>query len=351
MAQHPARQLNSKTIKDAVVSYVVPVVQKKFCVVSVNCVWRVQTDSASMTKAWELVCDKRAQCDGVIASLPGVAFFFSAIASKESNSSNKGKSNCDDIGNEAIIEEILNEGVSCSQRTNTSETSQCSAINTAVEKERLPAVSYWIAFESPNGAPISLVQLHRKLIDCEVEIDSKILTNRTGSTTELIKRLCTVFKDHSSSYLNDIVKGSFEACFMDAIQDLQSRNSQYEDVEKEQKEKVLRFVCDKNVNTKEVKRMIGALVNAGLQLDVDGFDSLVDDNETSHGKVMTTDPCTQLINDIEILMKHLGYAMYQGAVFKKVPSSKYTYRYKCEVNSFIGKYKLFFSIQYSFICH
>ena len=37
-ARYPARQLNSEAIKDTVLSYVVPAVQKRFCIVSAKCV-------------------------------------------------------------------------------------------------------------------------------------------------------------------------------------------------------------------------------------------------------------------------------------------------------------------------
>lgn len=51
---------------------------------------------------------------------------------------------------------------------------------------------------------------------------------------------------------------------------------------------------------------------------------------------MTSDICTQLINDIEAIMGQLGYALYQGMVYKKNPKTTCTYTYKCDVNSFIG---------------
>lgn len=335
-AQHPARQLNSKSIKDAIVSYVVPAVQKRFCIVSVNCVWRVQGNSESMTKAWDLICEKRSECDSAITNVPGVAFFFSAISSKENNPSSKGKKSSEDT--DAIDEEEIDEDIS-SQRTISSDTSRCSAINTAVEKNRLPAVSYWIAFESTNGAPISLVQLHRNLIECEVEIDTKIVTYRTGSSTEMIKKLCVVLKDHSSSYINDIVNGSFEACYLEAMQQLECGSGQLEDDEEVLKERPLRFVVLKHIYMKEIKGMINALVRAGLQLDVDGLDDScigIDTGSTST-KALTTDQCTQLINEIEILMTKLGYAIHQGTVFRKNSRAKYTYTYKCEVSAFIGE--------------
>jgi hypothetical protein len=53
-------------------------------------------------------------------------------------------------------------------------------------------------------------------------------------------------------------------------------------------------------------------------------------------KVITADQCSQLISDIEILMKRLGYAIYKGTVYKKNPRTTYSYTYKCEINAFVG---------------
>ena len=90
-AQHPARQLNSKAVKDAAITYLIPEVQKKFCAISANCVWRVEGNVGNWIRAWELVCDKRSQLDSAIENLPGVAFFFSSITASESSSNKKGK--------------------------------------------------------------------------------------------------------------------------------------------------------------------------------------------------------------------------------------------------------------------
>lgn len=334
-AQHPARQLNSKSIRDAVVSYVIPAVQRRFCLVSAQCVWRVEGTSESMQKAWELVCEKRSECDSTLETVPGVAFYFSAIAAKESQPRGKKKTS---NPNDGIDEEDENE-IPCSQRSlPTNDVSKCSAINAAVEKGRLPGITYWVAFESPNGAPISLVNMHRRLLECEVEMDTKILNNRTGNPGEMIKQLCMALKDHSSSYLGDIVNASFQACCDDAMQDI-DEDERLEDAKEELRERVLRFVVVKDQYAKEMKGVVDALVRSGLQVDVNGLERAKSDGEGTKAiipKAMTTDQCTQLINDIEILMSKLGYAIYKGTVYKKDPRAVYTYTYKCEVSAFIG---------------
>ena len=340
-AQHPARQLNSKAIRDAAATYLIPLVEKKFCTISANCLWRVEGNVENFIRSWELVCDKRSQLDSAIENLPGVGFFFSSITASESVGSNKkGKKSinkdhaCEDAEEE---EEIVI--VPTSQRTVADETSNSSAINAAVEKGRLPSFSYWVAFESPNGAPVSLVPMQRSLLDCDVEINTKILSSRPGTSApcDVTKRLCAVIKDHNSSYIADIVNASFEKCFDEATNHL-DQSDELEDARIELGEHALRFVLV-NGQGQCMRKIIEALIKAGLQLDVRGLEVSSRDDLRKRSRVMksiTTDKCTQLINDIEILMERLGYAIHQGMVFKKNPKAVYTYTYKCDVNTFIG---------------
>ncbi|KAK3732383.1 hypothetical protein QZH41_006440, partial [Actinostola sp. cb2023] len=277
-------------------------------------------DAESMGRAWELVCDKRSECDIHLGNVPGVAFFFSAISSRETQTKKEGKKTSEQ---KDCADEEEDDNIMSSQRT-LGEASTSSTINTVVEKGRLPAISYWVAFESPNGAPISLVRMHRQLLKCEVEIDTKVLTTRNGAPGEIVKNLCTVLKDHNSSYIGDIVNASFHSCFIDATQDIDN-NDDLDDVEEELRECALRFVLVKPSYAKEMKSVVQSLVRAGLQLDIEGMVSgnieLEDASCAVLAKEITTDQCTQLINDIEILMTRLGYAMYEGAVYRKDPRS------------------------------
>ena len=326
-AQHPARQLNSKAIKDAVYSYILPAVQRRFCIVSAHCVWRVECEPESMAKAWELVCEKRAECDKALQSLPGLAFFFSAISSCDTQKTKKGKEN---PGQNDCVAENDDDEIMSSQRT-LGEVSTSRAISIAVEKSRFPAISYWLSFESANGAPVSLVRLHRQLLECEVEICTKILTTKSGGHLEIVKGLCSVLKDHSSTYMADIVNDSFKSCFIEALQDIDDSDFLFVDAEEELRERVLRFVLVKKLYAKEMGRVIKFLVRAGLKMDVEGVETecyYEDAGCFIPPKPITTDQCTQLINDIEILMSRLGYALYEGEIFKKVNQARYTYSFK-----------------------
>lgn len=41
---------------------------------------------------------------------------------------------------------------------------------TSVNKSLCPAISYWVALTTPNGAPASPISVHRALLDCGVEV-------------------------------------------------------------------------------------------------------------------------------------------------------------------------------------
>ena len=56
-ARNPARQLNSKAIKDAASCYLTPIIRNRLSVVAATCVWRVQRKD--LPEAWKQVCQKR----------------------------------------------------------------------------------------------------------------------------------------------------------------------------------------------------------------------------------------------------------------------------------------------------
>ena len=80
-ARNPARQLNSKPIKDAASCFSSPIIRSRLSVVTATCVWRVQRKD--LTEAWKLVCKKREECNRSLLTLEGLEFFFSVIGVKE----------------------------------------------------------------------------------------------------------------------------------------------------------------------------------------------------------------------------------------------------------------------------
>ena len=153
VAQNPARQLNSQKIKQAAESYLLPLVEGKLCVVWLQCVWKVLQDEEK--KAWELVCKKRAECDEAIQGIDAVAFYFSSISCQDltDQKTDEKKGTTDQEDGLLVAANENNEQVPSSKR-------------------RVPAISYWICFESRNGAPVSLVNLNRRLLKCD-DLDNK----------------------------------------------------------------------------------------------------------------------------------------------------------------------------------
>lgn len=323
-ARHPARQLNSKTIRDAILTYVVPEVKNRYFIVSAKVVWRVGKDSSSLMKAWKLICEKREECDNAIRELSNIAFFFSAIASCESK-------------------EAAETSTFSSQETDPS--IECEdAIDIAVQKGRFPAIAYWLALESPNGAPVSLAPLRRKLIDCEVEIDTRMLHEVKSLAKDYTKALSTVFKDHNSSYLQSIVDTSYEFCLEETLQAITTHGGGNEYTEEfrqsNEQERVLRFCIPKLQYWNRMEKVLHHLSHAGLKIQLtDVEDSCEATNEVHspvNPRVITSDKTTQLVNDIERIMKRLQYAIYKGIVYRKCPQAHFTYLQRCSVGEFIG---------------
>ena len=47
-------------------------------------------------------------------------------------------------------------------------------------------------------------------------------------------------------------------------------------------------------------------------------------------------PIVIAMNDVELAMEKLGYSLYKGEVYKKVQSSKYTFKHCCTVKKFLS---------------
>ena len=181
LARNPARQLNSKAIKDAASCFLTPIVRNRLSVVTAQCVWRVQRKDPS--EAWKLVCKKREECNQALMTLPGLEFFFSAIGVKEPTKKAKEKDE-----NESEDE---NENDDVDEESGVQESSQISQASErsfamAAEKKRFPLFSFWMAFTSSTGAPVSLLPIEKVLLSCEVEINVQIQKTAEKS----IKSLC-----------------------------------------------------------------------------------------------------------------------------------------------------------------
>ena len=109
-ARNPARQLNSKAIKDAASCFLSPIIRSRLSVVTATCVWRVQRKD--LTEAWTLVCKKREECSRSLLTLEGLEFFFSALGVKEPLKKDKEKSNSEECNDDEDGDENEDSGVS-----------------------------------------------------------------------------------------------------------------------------------------------------------------------------------------------------------------------------------------------
>ena len=180
----------------------------------------MENNPDNLKKAWNMICEKREKCDNALKALENVACFFSAVAScdtKEGRPVSKNDEDLDITSSQVIA--LPDNG------SNT--------IDVAVEKGRFPAISYWMALETPNGAPVSLVPIRRKLIACQVEIDTKMLTRcRMGFSEDIMKALYTVLKDHNSSYTKDAVESPYRFCVKEALSEIKDADNHISDLER-----------------------------------------------------------------------------------------------------------------------
>ena len=114
-----------QNIRSALVSKIIPLVQGKCSLISAK-VSYIASETASVEDLWLKICQKRDESDEAIRKIKGVAFFFSSVAVLERKA--KGK--------EPDGEEEDHEEIEVSQTTKT--------------KVYWPAISYWIAIQSPD---------------------------------------------------------------------------------------------------------------------------------------------------------------------------------------------------------
>lgn len=98
-----------------------------------------------------------------ISGIQNVAFFFSAISSQEN------KSGC--------ITEDTDDENSSGDEIPSSITQQWLEGNlTNVNKSLCPAISYWVALTTTNGAPASPISVHKALLNCGLDVTATQVT-------------------------------------------------------------------------------------------------------------------------------------------------------------------------------
>ncbi|KAJ7380914.1 hypothetical protein OS493_004499 [Desmophyllum pertusum] len=162
-ATTPCRQLNSEAIKSAALCYLTPVISGRCSIISAKCVCNVK--DKVLPKAWSSICKKRDACDSAISD---------------------------------------------SSQVPSSTTQQWLDGNlTSVNKSLCPAISYWVALTTPNGAPASPISVHRALLNCGVEVTANQVQFQEGKESPAIKEVYKIFKDHKNKHMQDLVLSSY----------------------------------------------------------------------------------------------------------------------------------------------
>lgn len=190
----PCSQLNSKAIRDKAECEVVARVENLCSIVAFKCVWRV--DDEEIENAWNWICEKRDECDSALSKLQEVCFLFSAISTSKRDTK-KRKANRK------------------SQETNESddsndETTLNSSQLSLPGKQTFPAISYWLACQTNNGAPINSLKVQKAVGSCGLEFYSSRASRKRNS--ENVNMLCQVLKDHKNPCVMQLVELSYQHC-------------------------------------------------------------------------------------------------------------------------------------------
>ena len=98
-------------------------------------------------------------------AIPNAAFFFSAISTQERK---KGS-----INHESDVDSDEHDEITSSPLPSTSSQRWIDGRPEIVNKSLCPAISYWLALTTPNGAPASRLVVHRKLLKSGVNVNAK----------------------------------------------------------------------------------------------------------------------------------------------------------------------------------
>ena len=191
----PCSQLNSKAIRDKAECEVVARIEKLCSVVAFKCVWRV--DDEEIDNAWNWICDKRDECDSKISKLREVCFFFSAISTSKRDRKKGGKA--------PRKSQDIHESEDSNEET-TLNASQLSSPG----KQTYPAISYWVACQTSNGAPINSLKVQRAVSSCGLEYYSSRASRKQNSQN--LNVLCQVLKDHKNPCVMQLVESSYQHC-------------------------------------------------------------------------------------------------------------------------------------------
>ena len=102
------------------------------------------------------------------SGIKNVVFFFSALVTQEKRKA-KSKAKAKGKEEDEDSDESNDETVTSSQVASTTSQEWIAEHRSIVDKRLCPAVVYWIALTTPNGAPANPLTVHRALHECGVE--------------------------------------------------------------------------------------------------------------------------------------------------------------------------------------
>ena len=208
-----------------------------------------------------------------------------------------------------------------------------SGVAKCARNKTYPSITYWIAIQSPNGAPVDALVVHRALVKCEVEVNSTRASAKKGGC-DILNKLCQLVKDHKNDFMCDLIMHSYKRCLKELYEDISGEaltNELYD------WERVVRMVIVRQDVIPSLNNSVARLKEVGLEFDlINVQDGRENDNNTADPPKQLGEPMTVLLNDIERAMKKLNYAYREGDVYKLQAQSRMTFTRLCSIESFLN---------------
>ena len=197
-----------------------------------------------------------------------------------------------------------------------------------------PAITYWVAMQSANGAPVDSLILHSALVNCHVEVNSTRASAKKGGS-EIVNKLCQLLKDHKNNFMCDLVQDSFDYCRKELFENI-TRESLDAAEPLMNWDSVVRMVIVNREFSASLPNCVSRLTDIGLHFDVFHYDGFPANEMIADSPKRLAEPLTVLCNDVERALKKLCYAYRAGYVYKRHPKSKLTYYRLCSIDSFLN---------------
>ncbi|CAB3999423.1 hypothetical protein AC249_AIPGENE7733 [Paramuricea clavata] len=272
MAGAPAKQLNSKKVKNSLQANFLSLFDNNFSSVCCRAVWRVRDQALDLARL--NISLKRLQLDELLHNIPGVRFFISAIT----------------------------------------------AIEATTRRDRgtvFPAISFFIVYSRSNecNEEIILDVLHNGDVEADV---APILPRQPEDGEGMARVLFTAVKDHNNEFVKEMVRVSNGYGIQRQLND------------PDRPPIPPPHFPETSTRIVVVDADFGPAIRAARQnLEADGFQCEV------HGIVEippaepqldnATSDLTETIRTFERFIKQMGYALYKGYIYARPAASEITF--------------------------